>query len=83
MLIGLAFGALLGALVAPIFAFAAVVLSAFGVMSDPWPFASGVSWLARCGLAALWGVQIGGVLGMFHGLLDTVWTQRRRTAGAS
>jgi hypothetical protein len=77
MLIGLMFGALLGAFVAPILAFAAIILAAFGLTPEPWPFASGASWLARCGLAALWGVQSGGVLGMFYGLLDTAWMHRR------
>jgi hypothetical protein len=77
MLIGLTFGALLGALAAPILAFAALVLSAFGAMPEPWPVVSGSSWLAWCGLAALWGVQLGGVLGMLYGLFDTAWMRRR------
>jgi hypothetical protein len=77
MLIGLAFGALLGALVAPIIVFTAFVLAAFGVVPATWPLLAGHSWLARCGLAALWGVQLGGVLGMLYGLVDTAWMRRR------
>ena len=78
MLIGLMFGALLGALVAPIIVFTALILGTFGLMPESWPLLAGhSSWLARCGLAALWGVQLGGVLGMLYGLVDTAWMRRR------
>jgi hypothetical protein len=77
MLIGLTFGAMLGALVAPIIVLTTLVLADFGVVPETWPLLAGHSWLARCALAALWGVQLGGVLGMLYGLVDTAWMRRR------
>ena len=67
---GLFLGVVFGAVLAPLCTLIAVLITDLGPGGYVWTTLPWESYLSRCGMATVWGIQTGGIIGLLLTLCD-------------